>query len=871
MNTASKAPLGASVKQLTARNTSRPRDLLRPNRSDRSAAAAKLLLITGLAVLELLPTSAAAQTSTSSTVEVLIVTSRRAKENLQQSPVAVTALSEFGLDVRGVTDTIELGNFTPNATFDFASTFSGASSSFQGFIRGIGQTDFAINSDPGVGVYIDDVYIARTVGAVFDLYDIQQVEILKGPQGTLFGRNTIGGALNIRTARPNADLKLKGRTSIGRYNYVAADVFTNVPIADNLYSTVSFALRQQDGFQDRLNFAGENAGNLIPATAGDLGTNGLAPGGLDNQSVRAKLLWEASDVFESMVSADYSRIRDAAPMQSVVAVGSQAFAEDPGFDTNLNTGLVSGSLATLYNGCLVLDNIPPQAGFPRPLCQNLPRVLQNANADADPNNDVPLYSDQFIIRDGDGNIEIDQTYSNGANFSNIDSWGVSWVNTLNFGRQATVKSITAFRKLDAAFGRDNDGSPHALSEVAVKIDQLQVSQELQVLGRLFDRLDYTVGAFYFREDATQTDDAYFFGGILNVEGDNTQTTDSIAGFGELNLEITSGLKLIGGARVTYERKEVVIDQQNVSNLYGSLAGVVDADGDPALPRANADGSPNINFLAPDTPFTAEFQNISLRTGVAWQIVKPLFSYFTFSQGFKSGGFTTRLTTPFNPDFDGEVPIDSLDFDPEISNNFEVGIKSALFGGRARVNAAGFYNLYEDLQISVQRGSTTLTDNSGSARIFGFEIEAEVVPTADLYLTAAFGYLNAEFVDIDESAEELNDESRIPNAPEFTLALAANYTLRLDVGEIGFNVNYSWRSETFNDALNLPELTQPAVGLLGAQISFAPPSGAWKLAVIGRNLTNTRFITTGTGGEAFSIVAATYNRPVEWRVALDWEL
>jgi len=279
-------------------------------------------------------------------LEQVTVTARRVEENLQSTPVTVSAFTERALETRGITDTVELAQFVPNVTFDTTSTFSGAASTFQGFIRGIGQSDFAINTDPGVGVYVDDVYIARTVGSVFDLFDIAQVEVLKGPQGTLFGRNTIGGAVNITTQRPDdSEFTARGSLEFGRFDRFGIDAAVNVPIADGIAATIAFSAEQQDGFQDRVNavdpgnlanpggFLGAlNAGAFPPLTAPDFtggfvqnvvpvdvltatNQNGQDPGGLDNQAVRAKLLWEINDRLETTTSFDYSRARDAAPAQ----------------------------------------------------------------------------------------------------------------------------------------------------------------------------------------------------------------------------------------------------------------------------------------------------------------------------------------------------------------------------------------------------------------------------------------------------------------------------------------------------------------------------------------------------------------------------
>jgi len=809
-------------------------------------------------------------------LEEIIVTARRVAENLQSTPVTVTAFTRKGLQMRGITDTAEVAAFTPNTTFDTTSTFSGASSTFQGFIRGIGQSDFAINTDPGVGVYIDGVYIARTVGSIFKLYDVAQIEVLKGPQGTLFGRNTIGGALNIRTIRPTDTFYFKSSVAYGRFNYVGIDGLANIPIAKNLYSTIAFSTRREDGYQKRIIFDGPGAKNVIPLDRRNVAnTNGLAGGGLNNQSIRGKILWEASDNFETTLSADYSNIKDAAPPGTLIAMGS-TLQGGKGFDTNK---LVPGTLLTLYNGCLVLSKIPAAAGFPAPVCNLLPNGTTNANADGNPNNNLPTYGSQFLTHN------IDQTYATGANFSNINSWGISSISTYQFSENHQFKSITAYRKLDANFGRDIDGSPLTMDQTSFVIEEHQFSQEIQLNGNFFkDRLDYTVGSFYFSEKAKQYDKVPIGGGLLNIAGSNSQDTRSYALFGEVNYEIIPKVKIVFGARYSNERKRLYLDQQNTSNFFGIVfanpaTGLipVDAAGNTPFPRTNPDGTPNIHFLGPKDRQVANFSNVSIRAGLNWQINDNVYSYFTFSQGFKSGGFTTRLTAPFNPKFDfsvlGVPPagiLKTITFQPETANNYEVGIKADLLDNRLRANFAAFWNNYKGIQIVVQRGITPANENAGDARLRGMELELEAYPTDKLSLVAAFGYIDAEYTYVDPAAAPIVKGSRLQNTPKWTAAVAANYIQPVlkGKGNLTLNVNWSWKSKIYNDAENTPELVQGSVGLLGASLKYAPTDGNWALSLIGRNITNSRFIGSGFNSGGLSFVEATYNRPAEWRLKLD---
>ncbi len=834
-------------------------------------------------------------------LEEITVTARRVEENLQSTPVTVTAFTERALEVRGIVDTSELAAFTPSVTFDDTSTFSGASSTFQGFIRGIGQSDFAVNTDPGVGVYVDDVYIARTIGSVFQLYDIEQVEVLKGPQGTLFGRNSIGGAVNIRTARPKFDeFSFRGSAEYGRFDRLAFDAAINVPIAETVAATFAFSTQSQDGFQEQILFdptgivtpdnpdgiaAGPSPSSpfspLIPIdqiNTADL--NGGSRGALNNQAIRGKILWEASSNFETTLSVDYSRIRDAAPAGTLVSLGSAddatfidpATGEPQGLTPD---GVLTTSLAGLFNACL---GGPPAGAIPP--CA-LTGALEGINNDGNPNNDVGFFSNALIP----GNI--DQTFATGANFSNIDSWGISSVSQWQLSDTLTLKSITAYRELSGAFGRDIDNSPFSFDQTSFVLDQNQFSQEVQLIGNFLDgRLNYTIGGFLFFEDALQIDQVPIGGGILNIFGPNEQDTRALSAFGEVDFEVADGLKIVFGARFTDERKRLQLNQQNTTPFFAGVFAdpttasgfIEDAEGDTPFPRTNADGTINTTFLGPEDEQEANFSDLSFRAGINYQISEDVFAFFTFSQGFKSGGFTTRLVAPFNPAFAGATAtpaggqLPGIVFDPETSDNFELGLKGDFLDNTLRLNAAAFWNNYDDIQIVLQAGISPLNANAGDARIRGIELEAEYYPVENLSFVGSFGYIDAEYRSIsDLVAPQVTIDDDLQNTPEVTFAGAVNYVQPLggNAGDLTFNLNYSWRSETANDAQNTPELIQGDVGQLGGQIKYSSADDSWALSVIGRNITDERIIGAGFNSGALSFVEASFNRGAEWRIRLDY--
>lgn len=766
----------------------------------------------------------------------ILVTARRRQENAQTVPIAISAFNDAALKARGVNNTLDLGNAVPNVKFDNTSSFSGLSSSFQAFIRGIGQSDFAMNTDPGVGVYVDGVYYARTVGSVVDLLDVQRVEVLKGPQGTLFGRNTVGGAINVTTLDPGPDLSFKGQLQIGSYHQINTGGSLNLPISPDWGAIITFATNSRDGYQSRIPFPGFTGVTGATATLSQTfvadQNQGGRPGAENNQTVRAKVKGYAGDLTVTL-SGDYSHIRDAAA---------------PGTILTANLDPVN-SLSALYNGCVL--GLAPQ-----PLCDVSQYLPYGVNADANPNNDLPLYDNRFVT----GNI--DTTYATGANFSYIDAYGTSLTLETPLSDATSLKSITAYRRLDAHFGRDIDGSPLDMDQTSFRLKQHQLSQELQLSSQAFDILTYTLGSYYFHEFARQEDIVPLGQGLLAIAGPNTQKTDAWALFGEANLAVTSRLGLVFGARYTEERKNIQLDSQSFTPFF-------DAVGLPAAAFPRADHS----YLAPADPQRAKFTDFSIRTGINYRINDNVFSYFTFSQGFKSGGFTTRLTAPYNPTFPGNASLPSLSFQPEKANNYEIGIKTELAHRRIRLNAAAFWDDYKNIQVVVQRGITPANENAAKGRIRGFEAELDALVTPELRFSGAVGYLDAKYLSLDfpVGAAPFGLDARFQNTPKWSASGSINYTFYLQSGaSVLLNVSDSFRSTVALDAANSPLLIQGPVNLINTSIAFTTANEAMTFTLGGTNIFDKRYKMSGFSTTDIGFTEATFNRPAQWYARVEFK-
>ena len=204
---------------------------------------------TGTVVAAVFATQLIGSAAFADQLEEIVVTAQKRTENVQKVPIAITAFTAETIQSKGLNNLHALSNLTPNVNLDGGAPFSGDSSVLSASIRGIGQDDFAFNLDPGVGVYLDGVYLARTIGANQNLLDVDRIEILKGPQGTLFGRNTIGGAINIVTHTPGNESKISGSMTLGAYNRHDCLLTADMPISDTLLTTVSVSSQTREGYQ----------------------------------------------------------------------------------------------------------------------------------------------------------------------------------------------------------------------------------------------------------------------------------------------------------------------------------------------------------------------------------------------------------------------------------------------------------------------------------------------------------------------------------------------------------------------------------------------------------------------------------------------
>jgi iron complex outermembrane receptor protein len=785
------------------------------------------------------------------TLEEITVTARKREESLQDTPIAVTAFSDKALEQRQVSNISQIEAFTPGLIFDTSEGIGGGSSA-QVFIRGVGQTDFNVGTEPGVGIYLDGVYIGRTSGATLDLLDVDRVEVLRGPQGTVFGRNTIGGAIALYSKKPADEFSGRAQVTFGTDERIDGRLSVSVPINERLRSKFVLLTKNQDGFVDVVN------------TDQQLGDINVDAG-------RLAVEWETTDKFTINLDLDTTHQRQSgAPTTGLYFDDTFVLltpgASGPPVDSGLPFPIFFGTIAGFYN-TVGQNGIPGVLPAPPPGLDIFGQTLANANGNCPFALGLAPNSSTVNANCFNAQYNTESLYSTyGSRTKNdIDVHGAGLTATWDLTESLTLKSISSYRILDADWTNDIDNSPLLVGETENNIDQEQFSQELQLTGNN-EHLQWVIGLYYFIEDARD------LGQITTGSGNFLNGADvdneAIAIFGQASYDINDRLNLTVGGRYTHENKR-----------FTPLASYVTAFFIPApfflLPEniglsaaagclENPDGSGAClptSLMAPEIETRQRVDEFKPMVSISYRFTDTIMAYFTYSEGFKSGGFNQRLIFP-------TLDPDTLGYAPEFVTVFEGGIKSDWFDNRMRLNAAAFYTDYENLQINVQEGFVPTVRNAGDADIAGFEAELHALPTPALELTVTLAYLDAEYKKVAANAN-VTTASSFANTPEWSSSIGAVYHYSFGNGHsLSPRIDWSYRSEIFNDAENNPELRQDDLHLLNASLTLESANKNWLASLKVTNLTDKKYIVAGfrntVGGFGQGVVA----RQREWSLQLE---
>ena len=778
-------------------------------------------------------------------IEEILVTARKRSENLQDVPAAVSAYGTDELQDRGVDNISEVARLTPNITIN--ETNGLIAGSIQVFIRGIGNDP---GFDQGVGIYVDDVYLNRTGGALLDVYDVERIEVLKGPQGHLYGRNTIGGALKYVSREPDNETRARVEGKLGEDSLrkVRASL-SGALVEDTLLASFAVSKTDHDGYQTNLHDGSEFAG-------------------ADQLAMRGTLIWQASESLRFKLVGDM--LRDDS---------------DPYVPTRVAVNLGGPAGLAAFGGLLSTANLfVPGAAYLAPgqaLDTSLPSDKDHVNT--------------AFVEGGFDQFKLDTT-------------GLSLTVDWDIDEAWSLKSITALRDGEFTYPFDFDGTHQVFIDTLQERDTQDWSQELQ-LHYTSDNLNAVAGFYYLDGEfenvslTNQTPLLRLLSSHVKHTHQDDRSLESISVYANVDWNIADQWQLSVGGRFTEDKQD--IDQLADVTLTQHVAGFMNL---PGLEQAPLVLSPLGAQVAPNLPFFNFFLphrdlqgNIIGRGNMETVTTYPenkigddKWSEFTpsaklsfrasdttmlyggVSTGFKSGGFT----------FSGRA-YNALTYEPETVTTYSVGVKTTLADGSLRFNAEAFLNDYQDKQFTVialdDQSGTLLqqNDNAGEVETRGFEFEMLWLPPVDgLALNLNLGYLDVKVKElIDEVSPgvlgNVADDRAMGYAPELTVQARAQYTAGLGgAGTLTVGVDADYRDKMYTDSPI--DLTDPFFLaaesedriIANAFLTYRSADSRWRVTLEGKNLGDKRVLENTFNVSNF--ILGGYNRGRTWGLTVAYE-
>jgi iron complex outermembrane receptor protein len=767
-------------------------------------------------------------------LQEVVVTAQFRNENSQQTPLAMTAISAQSLEQRSETNLSQVAASVPSVTLLPASAAFGPSMTAS--IRGIGQYDFDPALEPGVGIYIDDVYYGSLTGSLLDLLDLDRVEVLRGPQGTLAGMNSIGGSVKLFSQKPTGDGASTLSVLYGSRNHVEARAGTDFALVpESVFVRVSAVYNHQDGYENVYDFGCANPSFTATAINPTTGvpnatpaTYSVAPsflthagscrlgqeGGTNYGASRVSVRWLASDRVEVNLVGDVT----------------QQDQENPA--TTLLYGNLSG------NGFYKDITIPTTSGAALPYNSALvPAMI--------PSNPYSTYSSFSVPGAG-----TTPPYS-ASDSSDLLSWGGAATVDWKIADTMSLKSITSFRAFSSSWAEDNDASPWPVGLGGEYLQHHQFSEELRFNGAVPGLVDYTLGGFYFRELSvygTHQDLWYAAGpGGLDFLGDDPVLAHDKAGFLQTDWHLTGKLDFIAGVRYTKQDKDYTFVRVNPEGGLGGGAALV--SGLNGYTGTYSDGKTDY------------------RADIDYHWTDDVMTYAEVSTGFKGGGVNPR---PF-------FTFQAIGFSPETVTNYETGIKSSWFGNTLRANVDGYFADYRNIQLALLNCDflnppgfpsglpCALPFNAGDAHIKGAEVELEEHPFAGLELDASGSYLDFNYTSFGPYPTGVTMGMTTPFTPKLQGSLGLQYHIPLGSwGTITPRVDANARSSVYTNAVNADTNRIGGYTVYNARITLKPEHGSWEASLEALNFTDkfywqNIFDLTGAGGGS---VSGTPSPPLE---------
>ncbi len=742
----------------------------------------KLAVSISLASVLTLPSTAAFAQSGAGMLEEVVVTAQKREQNLQEVPVSITSYSAIELESKAITTIIDLEKSSPNTQFRASRA---TNSTLTAYIRGVGQQDPLWGFEPGVGVYVDDVYYARPQAAVLDVFDVERIEVLRGPQGTLYGKNTVGGAVKYITRKMDGEASGKVTLAAGSYGQQDITLSGQLPIIENqLYIGAAIAKLDRDGYDD-------------VKTGYDI-TTGEFSSSEENYN---------KDVTVSRISIEYTptdrlffRIAaDKTDDESNQPCGTQS-------NQTLLTHPATGEL-------FLASNDPYDSACGTSHKSNVENEGYSITAQYDVNDAISL---KYIYADREGEtqqfIDFEGTpldaFDVPASYTDEQESHELQIN-FNSGRLAIVGGIYYF-----------EGNSAGAFDVVLN-------------GALADptTVPPTLDPFM---DGTHFD--------LAIGGD--VDTESLSGYVNGSFELTQAFTLTAGVRFTEDEKNSNIQRFSYittnSFPYTTTQGTGFTFGDP-----DDDTLLGVSTDITDNEAKDTWNEVSPSIKVDWKMNDNMMFYISYAEGFKSGGFDMRGNAATNPNVaDGydpeivetwEVGMKSQLLDDRLRLNitlFDMDYEDMQLTVQTAQPAPIFFS--SDVV------------NAGTAEIKGFEVEALAQITEGFSTTFMAGYMNAELIEVISAGVDVSDSWEMLNAPEWTGQLGFNYDINLgNNGSLNLNTAVSYRDATrnFNNVTCSCDQNKEYT-VWDTSANWYSADDKWTVSLFLKNLGNTHYKTGG---------------------------
>jgi iron complex outermembrane receptor protein len=754
----------------------------------------------------MLASSCAAGYANEVTIDEVIVTAQKRSQNLQETPIAISALTAEMIDRQDIRNISAINSAAPNVRlFNIAGDVNGAIVAMRGSVT----TNPSMTFEPTVGIYLDGIFIGKSYGSVFDIADLERIEVLRGPQGTLYGKNTLAGAINLITKQPTGEFGGKIKVGAGNYDRRATRLDIDLPAigeigsgAGRLSTKVSLSTLRRDGFIDNNTLSG-----LAPASLARVGGPAVIPAGpaststigaLDSKNGRFAALWQPSDSVDITYANDFS---------------------------SSDAGQPYGQLT--YTGALLQNIVPDVNQF----VSN--KRLDEASLDGEGRSDVNIHGNMLTA-----------------------TWNVGAMGSLG---DVTLKSLSSHRKIHSRNWIDQDGTPYPLANSALDMRYRAVSQEFQWLGSS-SRINYIGGLYFFREkgDIVNPIDYQMFG-VNHIDSRYGFDNDAWALFGQFEWTppiLEDRLKLTVGARHTEEKKEVYRSQIT----YTLAAPTVALVGVPPGTERKTDFT-NFSPMAVVAYQLGDNINVYAKIAEGWK-----------SGGFNTDVSTVAaFEKPFKAEstLEYEIGLKSQWLDNRLRTNIAFFIDehtdqqiSQFLGGAASstilTNAGASTIQGVELElVAAPIENLQLTLNYGylDAEFDEYDDTCQAATPVD----CAPGVQPGQLFDA-------SNHYRVPTAPRNTASAGISYTVPLNVGEIVTNIDWNYVDEHVNYPVPSSFLTTTVegYGLVDARLSWRdiPLSSTSRLAVSlwGKNLADKEYTTTGIARGAAVLTSNFFGDP-----------